>query len=156
MIHVTMNTGHSMEVPPGKVGRQALRLLKHLVVKGGGRVPGMERWRTVVSRGDGAAVFDIRRSDSAESAVVLNAVAWSEQGEAIVWELLERSYYEVGDILAKIGVEGEAPDLPDRRPWLATWILPQAMFLAGEQDFSWFADFEQCMALAILERWGDE
>ena len=43
------------------------------------------------------------------------------------------------------------PEMPETLPWLATVILP-AMQIANPQDLHWMADFEQCLAAAIIAK----
>jgi hypothetical protein len=150
MIHLTLNTGHSMTVPPDKVGREALRVLKPMVVKGGDLIPHFAPWRTVISRGEGHASFDLRRNK--QDLVVLNVVAWTPEGAECAWRTLEKHYLDVSDVLAQKGVSMplELPDMPASLPWLATWILPQAMMAIHPHELGWMADFEQCLAQTIL------
>ena len=153
MIHLTLNTGHSMVVPPGKVRKETIRALRSMVVKGGDTIPSCAPWRTVIARGDGSASFDIRRGQ--DMFVVLNLVAWTPEGATAAWEVLERNYLDTADALAKQGIalDLEMPEMPTTLPWLATWILPTAVMNINPQDISWMADFEQCLAAAIIQKY---
>lgn len=153
MLHLTLNTGHSMTVPPDKVSPLALRALTPMVVKGGDLVPGFTPWRTVIGRGEGHASFDIRRNQT--DLVTLNVVAWTPAGAESAWTILEKHYLDAADALAKSGIplDLELPEMPATLPWLATWILPSAMMAINPQDIGWMADFEQCLAAAILKRY---
>lgn len=152
MIHLTLNTGHSMIVPAGKVSKQAIRLLGPMVSKGGDLIPHFAPWRTVMGRGDGCASFDIRRGK--DMLVVFNIVAWTPSGAREAWSILERRYLEVADQLASAGIalDLEMPEMPETLPWLATWILPTATQNLNPQDIHWMADFEQCLAATIIHK----
>lgn len=154
MIHLTLNTGHSMEVPAGKISPEAYRALRPMVVKKGDLIPGFAPWRTVIAIGEGAASFDIRRNK--QDIVVLNAVAWTGQGAAEIWPLIERGHLDLADQMAKAGALSEsmaaAPEMPATLPWLATWILPTAVQAVHPRDLAWMADFEQCLAAAIIRK----
>lgn len=152
MTHLTLNTGHSMTVPPGKVGREAIRLLSHMVSKGGDMIPRFSPWRAVIARSEGCASFDIRRGR--DQLVVLNAVAWTHAGAVEAWAILERHYLNVSDALAHQGLalDLEMPEMPAALPWLVTWILPTATQIANPNDLGWMADFEQCLAATIIQK----
>jgi hypothetical protein len=152
MLHLTLNTGHAMTVPPGKVTPQAIRILGPMVVKRGDFVPHFAPWRTVITLADGHALFDIRRGR--EEAVTLNAVAWTADGAAAAWRGIERAYLATADELAAKGLalDLEMPDMPEPIPWLVTWVLPAAGILASRNDISWMADFEQCLAATIIRK----
>lgn len=152
MIHLTLNTGHSMEVPPGKVMRETLRILGPMVVKGGDLIPHCSPWRTVIGRGNGCASFDIRRGK--DMLVVFNVVAWTEAGAEEGWSAIEKQYLNVADELAKHGIviDLAMPEMPATLPWLTTWILPTATQNINPQDIAWMADFEQCLASTIIHK----
>ncbi len=157
MIHLTLNTGHSMTVPPGKVSKESYRVLAPMVVKGGDLIPHFTPWRTLIARGQGYASFDIRRNSS--DIVVLNAVAWTHEGAATVWPMIEKNHLDLADQMAKAGALHEsmaaAPEMPDSLPWLATWILPTAVMAARPNELGWMADFEQCLAATIIQKYSN-
>lgn len=150
MIHLTLNTGHSHTVPPGKVGREALRVLKPMVVKGGDLIPHFAPWRTVIARGTGCASFDIRRGK--DMLVVFNVVAWTPEGAREGWQSLEKTYLDTADRFAKAGMplDLEMPEMPESLPWLASWIIPALN--APPEALHWMADFEQCLAATIIQK----
>lgn len=152
MIHLSLNTGHSMTVPPAKVGAAAIRALSPMVVRKGDLIPGFAPWRTVIAREPGHASFDIRRNK--HDSVVLNVVAWTREGAEKGWEGIEKHYLDTADQLAARGIalDLEMPSMPDSLPWLVTWILPQADQLVSHTDIHWMADFEQCLAATIIHK----
>lgn len=154
MIHLTLNTGHSMTVPPDKVEKNTLRVLGPMVVKGGDLIPHFAPWRTVIGRSDGCASFDIRRNKT--DVVVLNVVAWTPEGAAEVWPIIEKAHLDMADQLAKAGALPEsmaaAPEMPATLPWLATWIIPTAVMAANPEELGWMADFEQCLAATLIHK----
>jgi hypothetical protein len=153
MIHLTLNTGHSMSVPPEKILPTTIRTLTPMVVKGGDLIPHFSPWRTVMGKGDGYASFDIRRNQT--DIVTLNVVAWTEIGAKSAWEILEKHYLAAADALAKNGIamELEMPEMPEPLPWLASWILPSAIQAMHPKEIGWMSDFEQCFAATILNRY---
>lgn len=153
MIHLTLNTGHTMTVPHAKVRPETIRALAPMVVKRGDLIPHLAPWRTVIRRGDGYASFDIRRGK--DMLVAFNLVAWNPATASTAWEELERTYLHTAEALASQGIplDLEMPEMPATIPWLATWILPTAIANMAKQDFSWLADFEQCLAATIIEKY---
>jgi hypothetical protein len=143
---------HSFEVPPGKVIPEAIAALSPMLATGGAVIPFFAPWRTVIALGDGAATFDIRRNKM--DLVVFNAVAWTEDGAAEIWEGIEKMHLDTADLLARVGLlsprMASCPGMPETLPWLATLILPAAALAANPQDLSWMADFEQCLAMTII------
>lgn len=150
MTHLTLNTGHSMNVPHGKVSEKAIHVLTPMVTKGGDNIPFCAPWRTVISIEDGSAVFDIRKSD--EHVILVNAVAWTKKGASEVWTSLRREYINTASKLASQGFAQslDLPEMPKTVPWLATWILPHASMFCELRDILWMADFEQCLAATII------
>jgi hypothetical protein len=153
MIHLTLNTGHSHEVPPGKVERSTIRILGSMVVKGGDIIPLFAPWRTIISFGNGCACFDIRRNR--EDMVTFNAVAWTPAGAEEAWAGIEKLHLDNASQLAHLGLlhpdMSACPEIPETLPWLTTLILP-AMHIANPKDLGWMADFEQCLAATIIHK----
>lgn len=151
MVHLTLNTGHSFDVPAGKVQASTIRMLSPMVVKKGDLIPNCLPWRTVISTGKGCAVFDIRRGK--DQIAVMNAVAWTAEGAEKAWNSLEKIYMENAETLASAGIalDLEMPEMPTTLPWLATWILPT--MTVSLNDIHWMSDFEQCLAATIISRY---
>lgn len=154
MIHLTLNTGHAMAVPAGKVSPEAYKALRPMVARNGGAIPHCPPWRTVIALGKGCASFDIRRNQ--QDIVVLNAVAWTAAGAREIWPLIEKNHLDLADQMAAVGALHEsmaaAPEMPESLPWLTTWILPTAAMAVDARELGWMADFEQCLAATIIRK----
>jgi hypothetical protein len=152
MIHLTLNTGHSMQVPAGKVTPATIRALGPMVVKKGDLIPACAPWRTIITIASGHASFDIRKGRHFH--VTFNVLAWTPEGADLAWSTLERQYLKTAEDLAAQGIplDLEMPEQPTSLPWLATWILPTATHHIHPQEIHWMADFEQCLAATILHK----
>lgn len=152
MIHLTLNTGHTHTVKPPTNPAAIHRALGNMVVRKGDLIPGFSPWRTVITRGDGNASFDIRRGK--DMTVTFNVLAWTPEGANQAWQLLERQYLATSSEVIKLGIplDLEMPEQPTQIPWLVTWILPTATLHINPENISWMADFEQCLAATIIHK----
>lgn len=143
--HLTLNTGSAANLPRIAAPPECLALVQ----TGGGPVPGFAPWRCVVTRGPGAASFDLRRSD--QEVAVLCIVCWSPRESQAAWQALEEVYLRIADAMSQAGwAELQMPERPEVFPWLGVILLP-AMFMAAQTDLSWMGNFERCLAWAIIE-----
>lgn len=78
---------------------------------------------------EGGALITIL--DAQDSPLTLNAVAWTEEGARLLWQKLETV------------AEGT---MPQRLPWLATYVFPNENVLTC----NWLADCEQCFAVSFI------
>jgi hypothetical protein len=95
---------------------------------------------TVDSDSNGAALFDLY---SGQDLLTVNAIAWTKEGAAAVWDMFETLYLKLS---GQMGVFMRSPSQPQTLPWLATIVLP------SEQLVNWMADFEQCLAIALIKQ----
>ena len=144
MIHLTLNTGHWREAPRSEVSDDVLAPLRSLIASGGGPIPGPRRGYVVqIWRMGRDALFTVARGDD-DYPVVTCGLCVDEP--ARVWERLL--------VLTPMAVvlRTECVAMPATLPWLAVVIQD---FSAGE-DLGWLADFERCLAWALIETETDE
>jgi hypothetical protein len=151
MIHITLNTGHSVRHEPGDISPEAIAACRPLVESGGGPIPGVSPWRCQITPGNGCAVWSISRGTQPHA--VLCGLAWTSAGSAEVWTALERVHHQTSDALARAGALAESvaqsPEMPGELPWLGVVILP-GLATSAQSDVSWLGDFERCLAQTIL------
>lgn len=156
MLHVTLNTGTTVEIARQDDPASLKALFDALVDARGGPVVTWQPWRTDLLVGEGCAMFTIRKSS--EELAVLCAVAWTEAGADRAWHEIEQPYLDAGDVLGRTGHlhpgMDALPEMPETLPWLASWVMPAAASFATLDDARWLADCEQLMAFAILRRHG--
>lgn len=147
MIHVTLNTGHTVEQSLADIGEAAVQVLRPLVAAVAGSLPApFGAFRVEITRGDGGAVFTVSR---AREPIVTCGVAWTAPGAAEIWPAVEGLYLGVSDAFTAAGINAE-PVEPDRLPWLAVVLLP-ALMAQSRADVGWLGDFERCMAVALMD-----
>lgn len=149
MIHLTLNTGDSYEVPKLKVGQDVLRVMRPLLNGGnlGIVAPDCAAFRVEVQRVAGSAAFTVFLGPAP---LVMNVVTWDPAVAAGAWSGIERPYLDLSDRWPQLMAATAAPEMPAAVPWLATLILPDMMRI-GREDVSWLADFEQCMACMLMQ-----
>jgi len=122
MIHLSINTGLSILIPIARFERDEISSLIPMVVKSGDLVPGGGSWRTIIQRGNGVVVFDVRRGKDA--VVAFCVCAWSVAGAAEAWEMMDSHYLNVTDEILKVGhtvdtgLDFTMPSMPTSLPWV--------------------------------------
>ena len=147
MIHYTLNTGHSVVSPREAVTPEALAVCSPLA-ECGGVIPPCAPFRVEVTHGTGSSVFTVWRG---REPIVTCALAWTPEGAAETWPAIEGLYLQVSDRAPQLMAAIKEAEQPAALPWLAAVILPGILALRHE-DIGWLADFEQCLAWAILKR----
>jgi hypothetical protein len=152
MIHLTLNTGHSVRHKPGDISPEAIAACRPLVKAGGGPIPGVAPWQVRIAHGPGGAVWSIGRGTQPDA--VFCGLASTTAGAAWVWPALERVHHDTGDAMARAGVLADSlansPEMPGDLPWLGVVILP-GLATSAQSDVSWLGDFERCLAFTILD-----
>lgn len=148
LTHLTLNTGHSRQSPRSEVGPEAIQFCRELIANGGGEL--LPPWRCVITRGNGGAVFDVRRGK--DQSAVLCGVAWTPEGAQECWPAIERTYQQITDAMAQAGAltdeVAHMPEMPEELPWLAVVLI---LGTSSAEDLRWMADFERCLAWALIE-----
>lgn len=144
MLHYTLNTADTADLSRKAFDPSVIALLMPLAnrAKEEGQTQGpipapMNDYSVKITSEAGFALFDIYYG---QDIVNSNAVAWTEVGEATGWPLFVQLYIKL------IGEMGAPPAIPQSLPWLATIILPSPWAMVP-----WLADFEQCLAKAIIQ-----
>jgi hypothetical protein len=93
--------------------------------------------------------FDLRRGNNP---AVLCAVAKAGCEASELWDGLEKLYFSFSEQFPEFAQDGmnAYPEKPDSGPWLATLLFP-GIASAAPADIGWMADFERCLAWALLE-----
>lgn len=151
MLHYTVNTADTFDCTVKQFNPNALRILQPLVSQAIANnqvteaLPSpLNHYRVKLTVDDGAAMFDVL--DPEGQLMATNAVAWTEHAQTVAWDLFEDVYlglvrqFEMPATL-------RAPVMPDSLPWLATLVLPNPRISSA----GWLADFEQCLALKIIQ-----
>ena len=141
---LTLNSGHTMIVPPGAVDPSTIALLRPLIQAGGGPVPKFAKWTFKVTNTIGGSLITI---SFAGADVVLCAVAWEQPGADEVWQSIVKVHNKIWGSLNVAGLKPE-PARPKTLPWLAITLLPD--LIKQPQAGMWLADFEKCVAWTIL------
>ena len=150
MVHLTLNTGHLHKGPDGQVRPETVQALQP-VIRGGnlGRVsPQFGAFRIEVTREEGCAAFTVYRG---MEPIVLNVVCWKRDLSRTAWAGIEQTYLNLSDTRPQLMGAGASPEMPTTVPWLATCILPGILNL-NRNDAGWLADFEACMAVALIQQ----
>ncbi|HCN76048.1 MAG TPA: hypothetical protein DIT13_02490 [Verrucomicrobiales bacterium] len=126
--HITLMTGdnvlHRLDIIPPEVVEQCRELLPE-----GGQIPGFPAFRVEIH----APVFTIWRGREPIATCGLG------QGEDDVWSTLRDLQARFAPVKAR----------PPAGRWLAVVLLPGLLTTARE-DVHWLADFERCLAAAML------
>jgi len=146
LVHLTVNTGHSVESPRSAVDNRVIAALRPLIATGGGPIP-IPPWRVDIRRAPGGWVFALLRGS--EQAVICALATESDATE--IWQKIERHYFELTEQMpGMLDVGAAAPEMPTQAPWLAVLILP-GMLMSTCEDVGWMGDFERCLAWTLLE-----
>lgn len=150
MLHYTLNTANTLDVSRKPFDPNAIALLMPLAnrAKEEGQAQGpipapMDNYSVKITSQPGFALFDIYYG---QEIVNTNAIAWTRCGQAEGWPLFEQFYLKLVGEMGSITISRGAPAMPDSLPWLATLILPSPWAMVP-----WLADFEQCLAKAIIQ-----
>ena len=141
MIHYTLNRADTFDCRRKRFDPDVIVKIAPLATNGSHPISQVPGFSTKVTIGqNGSALFDVWQGSTP---ITVNAIAWTELGAEESWPLIESTYLE---LTKKLGAGSKPKQLacPESLPWLATYMI-----LPGP---SWLADFEQCMAIAILER----
>lgn len=147
--HYTLNTADTFDCSQKTFQPDVLKLLRPIaqraVLEGQTEspLPGpLARYSVKATVEPGCAMFNIY-----ERGIILNtnAIAWSEAGQSLCWEVFEATYLKLMRAFDAISIS-RAPEMPARLPWLATLVIPSPGAMV-----SWLADFEQCFALALID-----
>lgn len=151
MLHYTLNTADTMMCDRKNYDPSALQLLRPLaqraVAEGQTHASlphPFEAFTVKISTIEGAALFDL--FDAEKIIMTTNALAWTQAGQEECWEGFESLYLQLMAQYELLRVV-RAPQRPPLLPWLATLVLPNP----GTYAYSWLADFEQCLALALIQ-----
>jgi len=152
MHHYTFNTGHSRVSPRSEVGDSVIAILKPIAAGGHHRIPAFDYLSVIVTIKEGQAIFSILADRKPKPMPVIHGgVAWTAAGRTI----LERE-------LEKINAAGGARIVPDHQtaekspegvPWCGI-VMFDSVALLGE-DIAAIADFERCLAWAIIDRYAN-
>ena len=145
MIQLTLNTGHTTELPRHDVRDDLLPLVRPLLEPGEHEL----RWFNPVVRlvvpihtvGWLGTIYD------GEAPLMTIGIAADDRDAEVVWPALESLYLNLTDRSPVAGVDWRAPHRPDRTPWVASVIVgamsPGLAFTV--------ADLERCLAWAFVE-----
>lgn len=145
MTHLTLNTGHSLEVARLLTPEERATCLT-LWPKGGNLPPPLAAFRVDFGGNPGAASFCVWR---AGAPICLNIVCWEAHAAEAAWQAIEKQYFSLSETPVGEALGTEYSETPDP-PWLATLLLP-GLGITSQDDISWLGSFEQAMALTIIE-----
>lgn len=149
LLHYTLNTADTFDCSKKRYQPEVLKLLRPIaqraILEGQTDSPlpqPLDRYSVKVTVVGGCALFDIF-----ERGIILNtnAVVWQSEDQGDCWRLFETLYLKLMGEFGTISIS-RAPSMPASVPWLATLILP-----SPGTSVSWLADFEQCLAIALIE-----
>jgi hypothetical protein len=145
MIQLTLNTGHTTELPRHDVRDDLLPLVRPLLEPGEHEL----RWFNPVVR----LVVPVHTVGwlgtiyATEAPLTTIGIAADDRDAEVVWPALEALYLNLTDRGPVVGVDWLAPHRPDRTPWVASVIVgamsPGLAFTV--------ADLERCLAWAFVE-----
>jgi hypothetical protein len=150
LLHYTLNTADTFDCGGKQFDPGAIKLLRPIALRALAEgqtqteLPEpFSRYSVKVTTVEGAALFDIYQG---EMILNTNAVAWTQASEQECWEGFESLYLRLAAKFGTLSVS-RPPAKPARLPWLATLVLPVEEAIG----LSWLADFEQCLALALIQ-----
>jgi hypothetical protein len=149
MAHYTVTTGNMSY--PRKVSNLVIDRLRPLVANGGPiPMPTSSPFSVSVTHFTGGAVFSIHKGSNIFVSCV---VAFSEVGQGEAWMRTQTlDQQEFGPIIRQFRAKPN-PTMPNHTPWLSVVLMPSIESVSRD-DIGWFADFEQCMAWAIMAERG--
>jgi len=121
LVHVTLNTGHTVVLPAGMVHEETRNLLQPIIAARQGNLPGWgEAYRVEICAQAGVCAFTINRG---LEPITLNIVCWVSGESSSAWESIERFYLALSDNSPELIAATASPDQP-QVPWVATVLLP--------------------------------
>lgn len=143
LLHLTLNTGHCRRSPRSEVSDPAIRALAPLIESGRGPLPINTSYICTIARTEGMASFDL---SGFSGPVIVGVVSAREERAREAWNLALEFY-------AKHFRGFPRATMPPRAPWLAVALLPglRAERANEREDERWMADFERCLAWALIE-----
>lgn len=145
--HYTLNTGDTRTSPRSEVNDEAIAALSYLTAHGGQLPDPFTAFRVEVHPAHGGAVFTISRG---REPIVTCGLSWSEPGAAETWQAMEQLYLGLSDAMPQLFAPAAEPQKPQSLPWLTVLLLP-SLLTTARADIAWLADFERCLAWAIIE-----
>lgn len=138
--HLALNTGHSRSSPRSEVADFVIDILAPSVAIGAG-ILGDTGWKLQMVHGpaDGSCCYNLTYGEDWISTCHL---AWTAEGANALWPVAEELARHMGCRF----VDGP----PDRLPWLAVVMMPQAM-LASPITLFEAGDLERCVGWTALE-----
>jgi hypothetical protein len=158
ILHYTLNTGREVDQPRFPLSKRTIRLLKPLVLDGGGQLPGILAsfsFRMSILPDLGSCEYSLF---CGRDRIVRSVLCWQETAFEPSWMRVERAYFAVllassiaGDPKSELAQNlcQHAPRRPGRLPWLARVIEP-GYSLHQDQNLVWVGDFERCLAWTVL------
>jgi hypothetical protein len=145
MIQLTLNTGHTTELPRHDVRDDLLPLVRPLLEPGEHEL----RWFTPVLRlfvplhtvGWLGTIYD------SEAPLVTIGIAADDRDAEVVWPTLESLYLNLTDPRPVAGIDWRAPHRPDQTPWITTVIVGAL----SPGLASTIADLARCLAWAFVD-----
>lgn len=143
--HLTLNTGHVRQSPRHEVSRDAIEILRPLLVEGTRPLPGQFRDYNLKSSPAGSCLLATIVGPGGRPCVTFG-VAGSGHESGLLWSQLRSTYYRFSEIPPLASADLPAPPDEPPCPWLASVVL-----LATPDEAHWIADLERCCAWAWLE-----
>ncbi|MEP0914935.1 hypothetical protein NDI45_28985 [Leptolyngbya sp. GB1-A1] len=149
LVHYTINTGHTHNLRPKVIQPETRELLLPIAERAvlSGSISELlpkqcDGCSIKITAQAGSALFDIY--DPERMMLTFNAVAWSSAKESELWGMTQSTYKEVSKSL---GLPISTTEMPSSLPWLTTFTFPNPVIFS----LPWFADFEQCLAIMLIE-----
>jgi hypothetical protein len=149
LIHYNVNTAKSFDCSCKKYRSDAIAQLTSIVqqVQQTGQILAplpkpLEHYSVQITDADGAAWFDIFGTEL----LAKNIVVWDQASAERCWQELEAAYLRLVKQFGIVSLS-RAPEKPSHLPWLATVFIPNQ----DKSDLRWLPDFEQCLALALIQ-----
>jgi hypothetical protein len=149
MIHYTLNTGDTFDTRHKKTpSKKTLKLLKPIarraILEGQTTAPlpePFEKYNVKITVDGDFALFDLYYE---QEICATNAVAWEKENLEEKWQIFENLYLKLAGQFQAVSIL-RSPSMPVSLPWLASFVLPHPLI------DTWMADFEQCMAIALIQ-----
>jgi len=149
LAHLTINTGHARQSPRAEVADGVVAALADQLGKGTFPVPGFGDYRCQIVRDGhdpGTATFTVwRNADARPQATCF--VCWSARASGKFWGIAGTGVQMIRQQFARGTFPDRMPAIPRDVPWLAALTWPTMTPDAA----TWLADFERCLAWALIE-----
>ena len=149
LIHYNVNTAKSFDCSRKEYSSAAITQLTSIVqqVRQEGQILAplpkpLEHYSVQIIDAEGAAWFDIFGSEL----LATNIVVWNQASAECCWQEFETTYLHLVKQFGIVSLS-RAPEKPSRLSWLATVFIPNQ----DKSDLRWLPDFEQCLALALIQ-----